>query len=111
VTKPQDPSPPVGTIERIRVRAGWAVALFGASVVPAIVGIGIIQTSVPTTNVATPFAFGFWVFGLMFAVGAAIPTLRYWDDLPIHLRWFGALPLLCVSLFLSVAVVAVTIRG
>ena len=43
-----------------------------------------------------------------FALAAAVPTLRYWDHLPTMIRWLGALPLLCVSLFLSAAILATT---
>ena len=42
----------------------------------------------------------------MFALWAAFPTLRYWEGLPIQMRWLGALPLLSVSLFLSAALIA-----
>ena len=59
-------------------------------------------------NVATPLAFGFWAIGLLFALAAAIPTLRDWDHLPTMVRWLGALPLLCVSLLLSAAILATT---
>jgi hypothetical protein len=41
------------------------------------------------------------------ALWAAVPTLRHWDSLPGPTRWLGALPLLSVSLFLSVALLAV----
>jgi hypothetical protein len=116
VAKPSDrTSPdrqiPVGTIERIRVRAGGAVALFAASVPPAVVGAGLISTASDKANIATPFAFLFWAAGLALALAAAVPTIRHWEGLPPHIRWFGALPLLCVSLFLSVAVIGVTLRG
>ena len=47
------------------------------------------------------------VVGLLFALWAAFPTLRYWDGLPAQTRWLGALPLLSVSLFLSAALIAV----
>ena len=44
--------------------------------------------------------------GVLFAIGAAIPTLRHWDLLPQQTRWLGALPMLSVSLMLSVALIA-----
>ena len=99
---------PYGTSQKIRNRAIWSVALFAASVVPAIIGIGIINTTVDQANVATPFALGLWAIGALFALAAAVPTLRYWDLLPQQTRWLGALPMLCVSLFLSIALVATT---
>jgi hypothetical protein len=98
--------PPFGTQHRIRVRAIWAVALFAAAVPPAIVGLGIIATGSDEANVAMPMAFGFWAIGLLMALWAAFPTLRYWDGLPAQTRWLGALPLLTVSLFFSVALIA-----
>ena len=73
---------PAGTNRRIRDRAIWAVAFFAASVPPAIVGIGITNASSAQVNVATPIAFGLWTFGLLFALWAAVPTLRYWEVLP-----------------------------
>jgi hypothetical protein len=98
--------PPFGTQQRIRVRAIWAVALFASAVPPAIVGLGIIATGSDEANVAMPMAFGFWAIGLLMAVWAAFPTLRYWDGLPPQTRWLGALPLLTVSLFFTVALIA-----
>ncbi len=99
---------PVGTNQRIRNRAIWAVAFFAASVPPAVVGVGITNASIAQVNVATPIAFGLWTFGLLFALWAAVPTLRYWELLPQSTRWLGALPLLSSSLFLSAALVVVT---
>ena len=98
--------PPFGTQQRIRVRAIWAVALFAAAVPPAIVGSGIIATGSDEANVAMPMAFGFWAIGLLMALWAAFPTLRYWDGLPAQTRWLGALPLLTVSLFFTAALIA-----
>ena len=98
-------APPIGTQQRIRTRAIWAVALFAAAVPPAIIGFGLTQASSEQANVASPLAFGFWAIGLLFALAAAIPTLRYWDHLPTMIRWLGSLPLLSVSLFLSLAIV------
>jgi len=43
----------------------------------------------------------------LFALWAAVPTLRYWEGLAAQTRWLGALPLLSVSLFVSVALIAV----
>lgn len=100
---------PAGTSRRIRNRAIWAVALFASSFPPAIIGVGITNASTAQVNIASPFAFALWAFGMVFAVAAAVPTLRHWDLLPPATRWLGALPMLCVSLFLSIAVVAVTI--
>jgi len=100
-------TPPFGTSRRIRNRAIWAVALFASSVPPAVVGLGIAQATSDQVNVAMPMAFGFWAIGLLFALAAAFPTLRYWEGLPNQTRWLGALPLLSVSLFLSAALVAV----
>jgi hypothetical protein len=98
--------PPFGTQQRIRVRAIWAVALFASAVPPAIVGLGIIATGSDEANVAMPMAFGFWALGLLMALWAAFPTLRYWEGLPAQTRWLGALPLLTVSLFFTAALIA-----
>lgn len=105
---PRTGGAPVGTRQRIRTRAIWAVALFAAAVPPAIIGFGLGQASREQANVASPLALGFWAIGLLFALAAAIPTLRYWDHLPAMTRWLGSLPLLSVSLFLSLAIVATT---
>lgn len=99
-------TPPVGTSARIRTRAIWAVALFAASVPPAIVGMGIAAGTSEQANVAMPLAFLFWAVGVLMALWAAFPTLRYWEGLPAQVRWLGALPMLSVSLFLSAAVIA-----
>jgi len=88
------------------MRAIWAVALFSTSVAPAIVGAGLLNASSDKVNVATPMAFGFWALGVLFALWAAIPTLRYWEGLPVQIRWFGAAPLMGVSLLLSVVLIA-----
>ena len=57
-----------------------------------------------------PLAFAFWAIGFLMALWAAFPTLRYWDGLPSQVRWLGALPLLTVSLFLTVALIAALIQ-
>lgn len=101
-----DWSAPLGTGQRIRNRAIWAVALFAASVPPAVVALGIAEMTQDQVNVALPLAVGFWLFGLLFALWAAFPTLRYWEVLPPATRWLGALPLLSVSLFFSAALIA-----
>ena len=93
------PAPPFGTSQRIRNRAIWAVALFTAAVPPAFVASASPRSTDDQVNVALPLAFGFWLIGLLFALWAAFPTLRYWDGLPPRPRWLGALPLLSVSLF------------
>jgi hypothetical protein len=107
VTVPAAVSPPLGTAQRIRTRAIWAVAFFAASVPPAIVGFGKTAGGAEPLSVAGPMAFGFWFIGLLMALWAAFPTLRYWDILPNPTRWLGALPLLSVSLFLSLALLAI----
>ena len=99
-------SPPLGTIQRIRNRAIWAVALFAASVPPAFVGLGSSQDNADLLDVALGLALTFWAIGLLFALWSAFPALRYWDGLPLQTRWLGALPLLSVSLLLSVALIA-----
>jgi hypothetical protein len=104
-----DRAPPHGTSQRIRTRAIWAVALFAASVPPAFVGMGIATTTDDQANLATPLAVVFWAVGVLFALWAAVPTLRYWEGLPPTIRWLGALPLVSVSLFLSVALIAVLV--
>lgn len=98
-------TPPFGTARRIRTRSIWAVALFTASLPPAFIGFGIATATDDQTNLAMPLAFLFWAIGLLFALWAAVPTLRYWDGLPGPIRWLGALPLLSVSLFLSLALI------
>lgn len=95
--------PPFGTARRIRNRAIWAVALFAASIAPAIIGLGIATATEDQINTAQPLAFLFWGVGLLFALWAAVPTLRYWDRLPDQTRWLGTLPLLSVSLLLTAA--------
>jgi hypothetical protein len=94
-------TPPLGTSQRIRNRAIWAVAFFTASVPPALLSVGIAEITADQVNTALPFAFGFWAIGALFALWAAIPTLRYWELLPGTTRWLGALPMLSVSFFLT----------
>ena len=109
MTRP-DGAPPYGTAQRIRTRAIWAVALFTASLPPAFIGFGIANATDDQTNLAMPLAFIFWSTGLLFALWAAFPTLRYWDGLPGTIRWLGALPMLSVSLFRSLALAIPLIR-
>jgi hypothetical protein len=101
-----DPTPPLGTSQRIRNRAIWAVALFTAALPPAAVAIGIAGVTADQLNIAVPLAIGFWLIGLLFALWAAFPALRYWEGLPQTTRWLGTLPLLSVSLFLSIGLIA-----
>ena len=101
-------TPPLGTNERIRNRAIWAVAFFMASVLPAIVGMGIPDIKGEGVTVAMPIAFALWFFGTLFAIAAGLRTLRYWEALPTQIRLLGALPLLTVSFFLSAAILAET---
>ncbi len=100
-------TPPIGTQQRIRMRAIWAVALFASSVPPAFVGLRLVAAgSQETIDVAPPIALVFWLAGLAMALWAALPTLRYWEGLPPEIRWMGALPLLSISLLLSLALIA-----
>jgi hypothetical protein len=99
--------PPFGTSRRIRNRAIWAVALFAASLPPAAVGFGIAQATEDQVNVATPMALLFWAGGVLFALAAAVTTLRHWDGLPLQTRWLGALPLLSVSLFITIGMIGI----
>ena len=99
-------SAPLGTSQRIRNRAIWAVALFTASVPPAIVALGVADVAQDKVNVALPLAVGFWLIGLLFSLWAALPALRYWEVLPQTTRWLGTLPLLSVSLLFSAALIA-----
>lgn len=101
-----DLTAPLGTSQRIRNRAIWAVALFTASVPPAFVALGVAEMTQDQVNVALPLAVGFWLLGLVCALWAAFPTLRYWEVLPQTTRWLGALPMLSVSLFFSAALLA-----
>lgn len=98
-------TPPFGTSERIRNRAIWAVAFFAASILPAIVGMGVGDLKGEGITVAMPIALGLWAIGALFALAAALPTLRHWEGLPAQTRLLGALPLLTVSLFLSVTLI------
>ena len=104
-----DSTPPVGTSRRIRHRAIWAVALFAASVIPTLAGLADTNRTEDHVNVAYVFASAFWLTGVLMALAAAFPTLRYWEGLPEQTRWLGALPLLTISLFLSGALVAVLV--
>ena len=97
--------PPFGTSRRIRNRAIWAVALIAAALPPAFEASGIADIAANQIEAALPLAVGFWLLGLGFALWAAFPTLRYWDGLSPTTRWLGALPLMSVSLFLTVATV------
>ena len=99
-------TPPVGTSQRIRNRAIWAVALFASSVPPTIVSLGITAMAPDDVNIAVLFATAFWGLGVLMALWAAFPTLRYWEGLTSQTRWLGALPLLTISLFLSAAIAA-----
>lgn len=103
-------TPPFGTGQRIRTRAIWAVSLFTAAIPPAIVGLGIATATDDQVNVAMPLALLFWALGFLFALWAAVPTLRHWDGLPAQTRWLGSLPLLSVSLFLSLALLIPLLR-
>jgi len=105
-TAPPAFTAPFGTGQRIRNRAIWAVALFTASVPPAAVALGIAEVTQDQLNVALPLAIGFWLIGLLFALWAAFPTLRYWEALPQTTRWLGALPMLSVSVFFSAALIS-----
>jgi hypothetical protein len=98
-------TPPLGTNERIRNRAIWAVAFFAASVLPAIVGMGMVDVEGDGGAVAMPIAFALWAIGALFALAAAFRTLRYWEGLPPQTRMLGALPLLTVSFFLTAALI------
>ena len=101
---------PFGTGQRIRTRAIWAVSLFTAAIPPAVVGLGIATATDDQANVAMPVALLFWALGFLFALWAAVPTLRHWDGLPAQTRWLGSLPLLSVSLFLSLALLIPLLR-
>ena len=98
-------TPPLGTHQRIRNRAIWAVAFFAASVLPSIVGMDVTGLKGEGAAVALPIAFALWLVGAILAIAAALPTLRYWENLPTQIRLLGALPLLTVSLFLSAALI------
>jgi hypothetical protein len=102
-------TPPLGTNERIRNRAIWAVAFFAASVLPAIVGIGLIDMEGEGGAAAMPIAFVLWAIGALLALFAAFTTLRYWEGLPTPTRLLGALPLLTVSFFLTTALITALI--
>jgi hypothetical protein len=100
-----DWTPPLGTNQRIRNRAIWAVAFFAASVLPAIVGMGMADMPGEGAVVAMPIAFALWAIGALISLFAAFPTLRYWEGLPTQTRLLGALPLLTVSFFLTAALI------
>jgi hypothetical protein len=98
---------PFGTSRRIRNRAIWAVAFFAAAVPPALVGMGVASARSEEVAVGLPIALTLWALGALAALAAAVPTLRYWDGLPLQTRLLGALPMLTVSLFLTMALVGV----
>ena len=99
-------TPPSGTSQRIRTRAIWAVAFFAASVLPAIVGLGVVAgIGEEGVAVAPSIAFALWAIGALISLAAAFPTLRYWEGLPTQARMLGALPLLTVSFFLTAALI------
>jgi hypothetical protein len=100
-----DWTPPLGTNQRIRNRAIWAVAFFAASVLPATVGMGMIDFQGDGVVIALPIAFALWAIGALFALSAAFRTLRYWEGLPTPTRMLGTLPLLTVSFFLTAALI------
>ena len=79
------------------------MALFAASVPPAIIGLGIAAAQSDETSVALPIAWALWAIAALAALAAAFPTLRYWEGLSNQTRWLGALPLLVVALFLGAA--------
>ena len=83
-----------------------AVAFVDLGPFNAVVALGIAGVTEDTVNVALPLAGGFWLIGLLLALWAAFPTLRYWEGLPETTRWLGALPLLSVSLFFTAALIA-----
>ena len=95
-------NPPPRTSQRIRFCAVWAVLFLAASVLPGIASTGLVAGTEDWAGGALPVAIGLWTFGILFAVWAAFPTLRYWEVLPAPVRWLGALPLLAVLLFLSI---------
>ena len=103
--------PPEGTARRIRGRAIWTVALFAAAVPPALVGLGGSDGRADLRDTGMALALLFWSVGLVLAVATALPTLRHWDGLPGSVRWMGALPLLSISLLLSLALVATLVVG
>ena len=102
--------PPFGTGQRIRSRVDLGGVPVHRRMPPAVVGLGIATATDDQANVAMPLALFFWVLGFLFALWAAVPTLRYWEALPGQIRWLGALPLLSVSLFMSLALVVPLVR-
>ena len=78
-----------------------------ASVLPAIVGMGVTDLQGDGVTIALPVAFSLWAIGALIALAAALTTLRYWDGLSLQTRLLGALPMLTVSLFLTVALLGV----
>jgi len=65
-------TPPFGTSERIRNRAIWAVAFFAASILPAVVGMGVGDLKGEGITVAMPIALGLWAIGALFARGREV---------------------------------------
>jgi hypothetical protein len=98
--------PPPRTGERIRFRAVWAVLFLAVSVAPGIVSTGLIAGSDDWTGGAIAIFVGAASFGVLFALCAAFPTLRYWEVLPNLVRWLGALPLIAVLVFAVATAVA-----
>ena len=84
------------------------MALFAASVIPTLLGLAISRGS-DSVSIALIVALVFWLSGVVMALWAAFPTLRYWEGLPSQTRWLGALPLLTISLFLSAALISAVV--
>ena len=98
-------NPPPGTSQRIRSLTVWAVALFAAAVPPAFISTGVAFGSEAYARIALPIALSIWALGMLFALAAAFPTIRYWEALPSGVRWLGALPIMSVALYFAATLV------
>ena len=90
------------TSRRIRTGVIWALVSFAIAVVPIVYAtIGMVGDR--PIDTALGFAALFWAVGLLFALWAAIPTMRHWSELPPEVRSLGITPLLFICLPQAVA--------
>ena len=99
--------PPPRTGECIRFRAVWAVLFLAVSVAPGIAATGLVAGSEDWARGALAVFVGSLTCGVLFALWAAFPTVRYWEVMPLTVRWLGALPLLAILVFAVATAIAV----
>lgn len=90
------------TSRRIRTGVIWALVSFAIAVVPIVFAtIGMVGDK--PIDTALGIAALFWAVGLLFALWAAVPTIRQWSELPSEVRSLGITPLLFICLPQAVA--------